>query len=190
MSREIDKRINEFVSENYKWLLKEVKKNITKGKMSEYAEDLLHHIILDLYKMDEGKITQLLDDEKMKWYILSGCGLQLRSSTSPFYRIHRKNKMSSRENYTSGDDYEFTFAGSVGILEQIYEPYEGDPLYDCMLREIENLHWYYRTLIKDKWIEGKTLKDMKDHYGITLSSLSKDMKIAYAIIKEKCDCQE
>jgi len=185
-----EERINEFVSQNYKWMMKEVKKNIAKGKMGEYAEDLLHHVILDLYKMDEGKITQLLDDEKMKWYILSGCGLQLRSSTSPFYRVHRRNKMSARENYSSGDDHEFSFAGSRGILEQIYEPYESNPLYDCMIEEIENLHFYYKTLLQDKWIEGLTLAQMREKYNITLSSLSKDLKIAYAIIREKCDCPE
>ena len=186
----VEERLNKFVSENYKWLMNEVKKNIARGKMSEYGEDLLHHVILDLYKMDEGKITQLLDDEKIKWYILSGCGLQLRSSTSPFYRIHRKQKMSSRENYVSGDDHEFTFAGSRGILEQVYEPYEEDELYQCMEYELENLHWYYRTLIQDKWIDGLTLNQMRDKYNITLSSLTKDLKVAYAIIREKCNCEE
>jgi hypothetical protein len=186
----VGERLNSFVSEHYKWLLKEVKKNIAKGKMSEYAEDLLHHVILDLYKMDEGKITQLLDDDKMKWYLLSGCGLQLRSSTSPFYRIHRKERMSARENYSGGDDHEFNYSGGIGILEREYVPYEEDELYICMMREIENMHWYYRTLIEDKWIEGLTLAQMKDKYGITLSSLSKDLKISYAIIREKCDCPE
>jgi hypothetical protein len=186
----VGERLNSFVSEHYKWLLKEVKKNIAKGKMSEYAEDLLHHVILDLYKMDEDKITQLLDDDKMKWYLLSGCGLQLRSSTSPFYRIHRKERMSARENYSGGDDHEFNYSGGIGILEREYVPYEEDELYICMMREIENMHWYYRTLIEDKWIEGLTLAQMKDKYGITLSSLSKDLKISYAIIREKCDCPE
>lgn len=188
MSKE--EKINKFVSENYKWLMKEVKKNITKGKMGEYAEDLLHHVILDLYKMDEGKITQLLDDDKMKWYILSGCGLQLRSSTSPFYRVHRRNKMSARENYSGGEDHEFHFSGTKGILEQEYQPYEGDPLYECMMIEIECLHFYYRTLIEDKWLRGMTLNEMREKYNITLSSLSKDLKVAYAIIREKCDCEE
>ena len=186
----IERRLNNFVSEHYEWLLKEVKKNIAKGKMSEYAEDLLHHVILDLYKMDGGKITQLLDDEKIKWYVLSGCGLQLRSSTSPFYRIHRRTKMSSRENYSGGGDHEFNFAGSVGILEQEYVPYEGDPLYDCMMEEIKNLHFYYRILLEEKWIRGMTIQQMRDKYGITLSSLTKDLKVAYEIIRTKCNCPE
>jgi hypothetical protein len=183
-------KINKFVSENYNKLLFEVSKNIAKGKMSEYREDLLHHIILDLYKMEESKIDQLLNDGKMFWYLLSGCGLQLRSSTSPFYRIHRKERMSARENYSGGDDHEFNYSGGTGILERVYTPYEEDELYICMMRELENMHWYYRTLIEDKWIEGLTLAQMKDKYGITLSSLSKDLKISYAIIREKCDCPE
>ena len=187
MSKE--EKINKFVSEHYKWLMKEVKKNIAKGKMSEYAEDLLHHILLDLYKLSEEKIDQLLNDGKMKWYLLSGCGLQLRSSTSPFYRIHRKEKMASRENYTGGGDYEFNYSGTKGILEREYIPYEGDPLYDCMVEEIDNLHFYYRTLLEDKWFKGMTLNQMREKYDITLSSLSKDLKVAYAIIKEKCNCE-
>ena len=185
-----EEKINKFVSENYSRLLSEVSKNIAKGKMSEYQTDLLHHIILDLYKMEEAKIDQLLNDGKMFWYLLSGCGLQLRSSTSPFYRIHRKQKMSARENYNGGDDHEFNYSGGRGILEQVYTPYEEDELYICMMREIENMHWYYRTLIQDKWIEGLTLAQMKDKYGITLSNLSKDLKISYAIIRERCNCPE
>ena len=185
-----EEKINKFVAENYTKLLYEVKKNIAKSKMSEYAEDLLHHIILDLYKMNDAKIDQLLNDNKMFWYLLSGCGLQLRSSTSPFYRVHRKHKMSARENYTSGDDHEFTFTGGMGILEQVYEPYEEDELYQCMLREIENLHFYYRILLEEKWFKGMTLNQMRDKYNITLSSLSKDLKVAYEIIRTKCDCEE
>lgn len=184
-----EEKINTFVSEHYEWLMKEVKKNIAKGKMTEYGEDLLHHILLDLYKLSDEKIDQLLDDEKMKWYILSGCGLQLRSSTSPFYRVHRKEKMSARENYIGGGDHEFNYSGTKGILEQEYIPYEGDPLYDCMMDEIESLHWYYRQLIQDKWIEGLTLAQMREKYGITLSSLSKDLKVAYEVIRTKCNCE-
>ena len=184
-----EKKLNKFISEHYEWLMREVKKNIAKGKMSEYAEDLLHHVILDLYKMNEDKINQMLDDDKLKWYILSGCGLQIRSSTSPFYRIHRKERMAARENYTSGDDHEFTFTGGVGILEQEYVPYEEDELYKCMMEELENMHFYYRTLIQDKWMANMTLNQMREKYGITLSSLSKDLKVAYEIIRTKCACE-
>jgi hypothetical protein len=182
-------KINKFISENYNWLMKEVKKNIAKGKMEEYSQDLLHHILLDLYKLSDEKIDQMLDDDKMKWYVLSGCGLQLRSSTSPFYRIHRKEKMQSRENYVGGGEHEFNYSGTKGILEQEYVPYQSDPLYDCMEREMENLHFYYRTLLEDKYFKSMTLKDMHIKYGITISSLSKDLKIAYSIIRTKCNCE-
>jgi hypothetical protein len=97
--------------------------------------------------------------------------------------------MQARENYTGGEDHEFHFSGTKGILEKEYTPYEGDPLYDCMVEEIDNLHFYYRTLLEDKWFKGMTLNQMREKYDITLSSLSKDLKVAYAIIKEKCNCE-
>ena len=95
-----ENKINVYVNKWYGWLLGEVKRNIAKDGMAMYSEDLLHHVILDLYNLPEHKITQMVDDDKLRWYILRGCGLQLRSSTSPFYRLHRKEKMQSRENYT------------------------------------------------------------------------------------------
>jgi len=58
-----------------------------------------------------------------------------------------------------------------------------------MMKELGEMHFYYRTLIQDKWFEGMTLNQMRDKYNITLSSLSKDLKVAYAIIREKCNCE-
>jgi DNA-directed RNA polymerase specialized sigma24 family protein len=58
-----------------------------------------------------------------------------------------------------------------------------------MMRELQNLHWYYRTLIQQKYFEGLTLSEMRQKYNITLGSLTKDIKIGYAIIREKCNCE-
>jgi hypothetical protein len=66
---------------------------------------------------------------------------------------------------------------------------ENDPLYSCMMRELNNMHFYYKTLMEDKWMKGMTLNQMRDKYDITLSSLSKDLKIAYEIIRTKCNCE-
>jgi hypothetical protein len=57
------------------------------------------------------------------------------------------------------------------------------------MKELDELHFYYRTLIEDKWMNGMTLNQMREKYDITLSNLSKDLKVAYAIIKEKCNCE-
>jgi len=179
----IQNKLNEYVNKWYGWMLGEVKRNIAKDMMSEYATDLLHHIILDLYNMNEDKITQMIDDDKLRWYVLRGCALQLKSSTSPFYRTHRKEKFQSRENFVHNGDESFS---GKGILEQIYEPYSGDDLWDCFQREMDNLHWYQKTLMNRYWMENWTLDEMYKHYNISKTHLIRDLNKAMDTIRENC----
>jgi len=182
-------KISKYVGEWYGWMLGEVKRNIAKDRMAEYAEDLLHHIVLDLYNLPAPKITQMVDEDKLRWYVLSGCGLQLRSSTSPFYRLHRRTKMEARENYTHSSEREYSdsFAGK-GILEQIYEEYDDiiERLQGCFDREMKNLHWYQRHLMERYWIEKKTLTQLHKIYNIPKNHIIKDINEAMDIIRDKC----
>ena len=85
-------RLDAFINKEYRWIEREVKANIAYGRMANYADELIQEMILQLYEMKEERIAELLDNGKLKWYLLSGAGMQLRSSTSPFYlkiRNHR-----------------------------------------------------------------------------------------------------
>ena len=128
----IEKRLNKWVNDHYEWLRGEIGTNITWGKMSEYTEDLLHHIILDLYKMDPEKIQELLDNGKLKYYVLRGASLQIRSKTSPFYIIHRKTKLQARSGIIGSGEYD---------REEGYEmdtPDNKEDLYDCFQRALRS----------------------------------------------------
>ena len=187
MITENTKIIHLYISKWYKWLDGEIKKNIAKDKMSEYADDLLHHIIQDVYKMDEEKAVDMVERDKLRWYMLKGAGMQLRSSTSPFYGLYRKNKLQSRENFTNSNaDGHDSFSG-MGILEKVYEPYEHDELYECFQREFENLHWYQKTLMTKYWIEGWNLTTLYKHYNISKVHLIKDLNKAMNTIRTKCE---
>lgn len=186
MTTENTKTLHNYLSTWYEWLSKEIKKNIAKDRMSEYADDLLHHILQDVYKMEEEKVIGMVERDKLRWYILKGAGMQLRSKTSPFYRLHRKEKLQSRENFTNSNaDGHDSFSG-VGILEKVYEPYEHDELYDCFQREMENLHWYQKTLMTRYWLENWTITKMYQHYNITKAHLVKDLNEAMDTIRTKC----
>ena len=65
-----ENKINKWVGEWYEWLLGEVMNNIAKDGMKEYGSDLLHTVILDLYNLPADKITQMVDDDKLRWYVL------------------------------------------------------------------------------------------------------------------------
>jgi hypothetical protein len=174
---ELDKEINKWFSENYLYLRREISNNICKDGMNSYTDDLLQYMVTWFLERSDEQKEQMLKDNMIENYILRGASIQLRSSTSPFYVLIRRFKMSAREGDGMPDNPDFNDA------------IEYNDLYNCMMQELDQMHFYYRTLIQDKWIEGLTLVQMRNKYNITLSSLSKDLKVAYAIIREKCNCE-
>lgn len=178
----IQERLNEWVNKEYRWLKKEITTNIAWGAMSEYAEDLLHHIILDLYKMDPAKIEGLLDNDKLKWYVLRGASLQLRSGTSPFYRTHRKDRMSAR----SGMLEEYT----KSTQPEAFKEEEAEELMSCFNKAVEQLDWYHKELFNRKFKQGWTIDEMYKHYNIGKRHLIKDLNKAIKEIRSICDGAE
>lgn len=180
-------RLDKWVTEHYEWLRNEISTNIAKNQMSEYADDLLHHHLSEIYKMNDDKLLQMLDDNKLQWYLLTCAGFSLRSKTSPFYITYRRHKFDTRENYSDGGGDHNNHIG-LGILDKIYEPYEDD-LYECFQRELDNLHWYQKTLMSRYWLENWNLTKMYKHYNISKIHLIKDLNSAMDIIRDKCkDC--
>ena len=175
----IEKRLNKWVSEEYEWLLGEISTNIANGRMSEYATDLLHHILLDLYKMDPEKIEGMLDNGKLKWYVLRGAALQIKSQTSPFYRIHRKEKMNARSGVIDLGMYDIE-------SYEIEDPDKGETLDDCFQRAMGEIHWYLRTLLEQKIIQGKTYQELYEYYNISKTHLIRDINEALRDVRHIC----
>ena len=173
-------KLDRWISDHYKWLDGQIKANIAKGQMKDYADDLLAEMIIFIYEMKEEKIDRLLEEGKLKWYILSGAGMQLRSNTSPFWRIHRKHKMYARENGIEGSDKNI-FDRPDDTEELSTECY-----FSCMKREIENLHWYHKTLLREYWEQGMHLDDLHAKYKISKKHLTKDLNEAILTIRENC----
>ncbi len=173
----IQKRLNSWVNDHYEWLKREISKNIANGKMNEFAEDLTHHIIIDLYKMDPAKIEGLLDNGKLKWYCLRGAALQIKSSTSPFYITHRKSRMSAR----SGMEDTYT-----PLVESNAFSDEEDGLQECLDRAVSQLDWYLKALWEKKFQQHWTLEDIHKHYNIGKRHLIKDLNKAISEIRDVC----
>ena len=178
MTKNTKLRIDGWVGEHYEWLLGQISTNITKGRMKEYAGDLTIHMVETLYSQPEDKVIQMLDDEKLGWWLLVGASQQLRSSTSPFYRIYRQEKSWSRE-----DGYEGSF---VSIFDRPDEPYD-DSLMECFQKEYKNLHWYHRELMNKYYFEGYSIEEVYKHYGISKTHLIKDINKAINQIRTQCN---
>lgn len=180
MKQEIKDKLDRWVNKEYRWLKGEISKNIAWGMMADYSDDLLHHIILDLYKMDEDKIDGMLENNKLKWYVLRGASLQIRSGTSPFYITWRKHKMSARGGIIDSDAGE-TFTPSY---EMEIEPEEG--LTECLDRAINQLHWYLQAIFKKKFKEGLPLQEIHEFYNISKVHLVRDLNTAITEIRQTC----
>ena len=129
----------------------------------------------------------MVDDDKLRWYVLRGCSLQLRSSTSPFYRLHRREKMQSRENWVNNSNHEFqgSFSGK-GILEKIDEPYIHDDLWDCFQESMNNLDYYHKALLQKHFMEKWSIQRIHKHYQISKTHIVKDINYGLDYIREYC----
>ena len=178
MTKNTKNRIDKWVGERYEWLLGEISTNIAKGQMEQHAGDLTIHMIETLYFQPEDKIIQMLDDDKLGYWLLVGASQQLRSSTSPFYRLYRKEKSWSREDGLS--------TSFNSIFDRPEEEYD-DSLMECFQHEYKNLHWYLKELMNKYWYEGQTLQEIHEYYNISKRHITKDINKAINQIREKCN---
>lgn len=181
MDQEIKKRLDTWVIENYSWVSKEIRTKIAKGQMAQFADDLVSHTFSDLYRWKDEKVVRLLDGGKLKWYLLTGAGVQLRSSTSSFYIKYRKLRMSAREDYSDSP----MSNSNKGILTKVHEEYEDD-LFECFMKEYDSLHWYLQSIMSKYWFENWSIAKIYEHYNISKTHLVKDINRAMNQIREKC----
>jgi DNA-directed RNA polymerase specialized sigma subunit len=177
INKDLKRRVDEWVTDNYEWLLGEIETNVAKDRMSQYASDLTTYLIETLYTMPEEKVSQLLDNGKVGHYLLVGAGMQLRSSTSPFYRQFRKFKMSAREDGQSGHNY--------SIFEKPDIPYD-ESLYQCFKEAMGELDFYDEALMTKYFYEEWTLQQMYEYYNISKRHIIKDINRILNQIRQHC----
>ncbi len=177
MTKNTKDRIDGWVGEKYMWLQNQIYTNIAKGQMKQYGADLTIHMVETLYTIPEEKVIQMLDDGKVEWWLLVGASQQLRSSTSPFYRLYRQEKSWSRE-----DGIEGSFNSIFDRPEEVYD----DSLMECFQKEYKNLFWYHRELMNKYWYEGKSIEEVYKYYGISKLHLIKDLNTAINQIRQAC----
>lgn len=177
MTKDTKRRVDKWIEEKYKWLEGEISTNIAKGRMSEYSGDLLVHMIESVYKMDDDKVNRMLDNNKLGWWMLVGAGRELRSSTSPFYRTYRREKMNARENGYPGSH--------KNIFDGVWEEYD-ETLYECFKEAYNDLHFYQKALMDKYFYEGMSLQQIHEFYSISKRHLINDINAAINIIRDKC----
>jgi len=180
MNQDTKRKLDKWVSKEYEWLVGEISTNIAWGRMSEYALDLTHHILSDLYKVKDEQLDDMLETGKIKGWLLRAAALQLKSQTSPFWHIWRKHKYSARSGVIDSD----TGETNTPSYEMEVEPKE--ELSDCMNRAVSQLHWYHRELWNKKFVEARSFQELYEYYNISKRHLIKDLNLAINEVREVC----
>jgi RNA polymerase sigma factor (sigma-70 family) len=173
---EINEALGKEISRRYNWIQGQVRTKIARDSMSDFSDDLLHHIIVDLYRKTPEYKLDILNNNKVENWILVACGFQLRSGQSPFYKKFRQFKMFSRSGALPEDPEEDDSATL-------------DEMYDCLLKCLDTLNVYERTIIEKKYFEKWTYDQICDHYQISKTHLTKDTKKVILKIREFCKQQ-
>ena len=147
---------------------------VTKGNQN--TDDLIQDLIINLLEKGDEYCQQLVDDGKVDHYIVRMAYIQFNSSSSPYYYKYRKVQLKSSVFDTDkhGGEYEQKEIKETDLPNKIRE-------------EINQMHWYDRTLATDHFVNGKSMRQMSREYGINRSYISKDLKRIKNIIVEKYD---
>lgn len=167
------REVNRWIEVNYNRLLENATK-ITHDVSD--AGDVLHICILALLEYPADKQVRLYNEGKLENYITICVNRQWKSATSPYHNQHRKQ--SQREN---------EYIDWKHDKMENEEMSEYDEMCDCALRELDNLHFYFRILVQDKYVNGLTYQQMNEKYRISKNSLLKDVKEGLEMLKLKCE---
>jgi hypothetical protein len=165
---------------------------IAGANFEKYGSDLLAYCLEDFLcnKSIDYQYKISCIDEKLPNYIGYSMGLQIKSSSSPFWFKYRKEGYNSRGIYLA-EDGSVEIDPSVEIeVDEIDDEFDS-PAYvkndlDCVRYALEQLHWYDRILVDDYFIKGLTYSSMHKKYNISLNSLKKDINSALNKIRKIC----
>ncbi len=149
-------------------------KNATKiCRSKEVAEEIVQMVVLSFLEMSDERKMDIINNGKLEHFITKGVALNFHSSTSPYYRLHKKRKHNELYDVHPQQEEEW---------RHIYHE-----RCDCVEEAVKQLHWYNQHLIKEKFYEGLTYNQLHKKYNISLNALVRDIKESLIIIKEKCN---
>jgi DNA-directed RNA polymerase specialized sigma24 family protein len=140
----------------------------SKGRFGDW-EELLHELIIQLYKMDENKL-----------FMASRCNYLEYLCFTIIKRIWAGNISETGIFKNRKDGFELK--GDFGeVIEESHHF-----LIDELREEISKLHWYNETLLK-MYLEGFNLREISEKTGINLKSVHYALKRTRLIIKNNLE---
>ena len=172
-------QVNKRLDEIYPQLRINCKKVCGAG-FNHWGENLLAHSIVSFLNMDLDKQYRIMcEDDAAENYITRGMAISIKSYTSTFFRLYRRDLYNSRE-----------------LLEINYEKYttkidfgndnEHEDRLTCIEQAVNNLPYYEKFLVKKHYYEGVNVAELGRQLNIQPARLTSDIKIALLKMKKQC----
>ena len=141
-------------------------------KNNDWAQELLHFIIADLYERNGIKVK--LQYDQIKWYIIQIIKIQWCSKDSSFYRNIKKFSMT---------DVDLTECMEI-VLEEYN--HEDDKLLQLLEEEYGDLDWYDKMQFQTYLLTG-TLKQTAEKHDSTTSKVWHSLQATKKLIKNNIE---
>ena len=151
--------IEDWTNQNYLKLL-QAAKNISYN--NELSHELLHYSLEQL--LIKPNILEIVNSGGCEFYLIRIMLSQWRSTTSPFYKIYRKDVCQVElDSYLERND----------VVDEVAEPSEQIDLTANEIRaELSNLGWYDQTLFKLYCEDGRAISSISRETKIPRTSIS------------------
>lgn len=155
----------------------------------QWAEDLLAFHIAEILtkKPLKWQYKLIVEDDALLNYMGKSMALGLKSSASPFWHQIRKSMYRNRELIDSnegGFDYGPEFTSYIN--EEFDTAKKDKSKEECVEWALEQLNFYDRALIQQKYYQRKTYNEIKDYYGIPHTAVVKDTRAAVKKLRQYC----
>lgn len=159
--------IENYITRNYYELLK-ISKKYTKD--DDWAQELLHEVILQLYDAKSFNENNKLDDKSIRFYIVRIIHVNWCYPTSPFYRKYKKPTMSN-----------------VDLTEAMGVIYEENEMEEHSMMDLIEIEWaeldWFRKDIFNRYLTLGSLKKVSKNTTIPLTSIARYVNTAKQDIK-------
>jgi len=176
------KTLNLYINKNYATLLN-ISKNITSNTFPDY-EDLLHDIILDLYKKDKELINGMIKRKELMYFIIKMLVNQYHSNTSPFYSKYKKYYTINKQYLK---EYIFNNKAFQDRGKHIDELILNEKRLKWIEEKLKNIRWFDASVFRVYYAENHSLSSLERATKINRNTLGKSIRIVKSYLKQETE---
>ena len=176
------KTLNLYINKNYATLLN-ISKNITSNTFPDY-EDLLHDIILDLYKKDKELINGMIKRKELMYFIIKMLVNQYHSNTSPFYSKYKKYYTINKQYLK---EYIFNNKAFQDRGKHIDELILNEKRLKWIEEKLKNIRWFDASVFRVYYAENHSLSSLERATKIKRNTRRKSIIIVKSYLKQETE---